>query len=560
MATIENTKMPWVGRLLPTRLSYGFGVIVCVAVLITEVLFLIPAAYYWHKSNQRDAVEQVRLAWYHASDPAAFLSAVQKTRLGERMLRDGLVLGGVIYDSAGDPLAVFGERPVLDLNIARLSGVSVQPSPSSPALDVHFSPEETGLAHHMVVRLPTAPIEAETFAEVRNFGLSVLFIAGFTAFLFMIACAFFVVRPLRAINVALRKAVENPDQADMYRLPVKRRDELGQIATSLNMLLTSVSVVYQDELASMKRAIDGFGYAIIQFDAAERIVSANPAALKAFQCEDFESLRSMNRNCASPLGAQRSVPQPLISLLGETSEPMLVTIHNEIGFFTAMAYAVAIRRPDGSPISFFVSIVLMDDVLAESRKAMVTAKKAENTKRLLQVEVQEMRRLLESCLCLLEPAKLADERVEESVLPDRILNAWYSDAVRDGLVSGKLEHGLLPYVKGDASAIRNVLRQSMLLVYSQTKIERPFLKVTAQTNEDDQVVFTICDISNERTGGGAKRTKGVDPTLPRAALARAISSVGGQLVGADNPNDPSSVRFVLRSGVDVLDPGQRSAA
>ncbi|CAN0585022.1 unnamed protein product, partial [Ectocarpus sp. 12 AP-2014] len=99
-----------------------------------------------------------------ASDPAAFLTPEHKSRLGERMIRDGLLLGGVVFDSAGAPLSVFGDRPVLDLNIARLSGMSVQASPNSPAIDVHLSPEETGLSHHMVVRLPTGPIEAETFA------------------------------------------------------------------------------------------------------------------------------------------------------------------------------------------------------------------------------------------------------------------------------------------------------------------------------------------------------------------------------------------------------------
>jgi hypothetical protein len=80
------------------------------------------------------------------------------------------------------------------------------------------------------VRLPTEPIEAATFEQLRNFGLSVLFIAGLTAVLFIFASMLLVIRPLRAINKALRQAVENPDRADAYQLHMMRRDEIGQIS------------------------------------------------------------------------------------------------------------------------------------------------------------------------------------------------------------------------------------------------------------------------------------------------------------------------------------------
>lgn len=553
MAAADFKRSSWIVRLLPKRLTMGFGVAVCIAVLITEMIFLIPAAYFWHQSNQADAIEEVRQAWYHASDPAAFLSAQHKTRLGQRMVRDGLLLGGVVFDGAGDPLAVFGERPVLDMNIARLSGISVQPSPSSPALDVHLSPEQTGLSHHLIVRLPTGPIEAKTLAEVQSFALSVLFIAGVTALLFIIASMFLVIKPLRAINEALRRAVENPDEADAFQLKMGRRDELGQIATSLNMLLTSVSVVYQDELSAIENAINGFGFAIIQYDHDGRVVAANPSAVEMFQVADFNALRKMNRNCAAPLGARRAEPQPILTVLGDTREPILLTIHTEFGFFTAMAYCVSIRRSDGSILRQFAAIMPMDDILQTSRKAITDANKLNAHNHKLRTDAREMRRLFESCLCILELSEHQPSQVEEAILPDRILDAWYSEALQDELVSGRLEHGLLPAVCGDPQAVRTVLRQAMLLVYSQTLAERPVLRVDAEHLDQDRIGLTISDESSQRSINSNIRRKGVDPTLPRAALVAALQHAGGNFGALEMHEGRAELTFSLTKGNPVAE-------
>lgn len=548
MAAGDFKKSSWLVKVLPKRLTTGFGAVVCIAVLVTEVMFLIPAAYFWHQSNQADAIEEVRQAWYHASDPAAFLTATQKTRLGERMVRDGLLLGGVVYDGAGEPLAVFGERPVLDMNIARLSGIAVQPSPSSPALDVHLSPQQTGLSHHLIVRLPVGPIEATTVAEVRNFALSVLFIAGFTALLFILASIFLVIKPLRAINDALRHAVENPDGADAFKLKMERRDELGQIATSLNMLLTSVSVVYQDELSAIENAIDGFGFGIIQYDHEGRVVAGNPSAIEMFKVADFNALRKMNRNCAAPLGARKAKPKPILTVLGDTREPILLTIHTEFGYFTAMAYCVSIRRKDGSILRQFAAIMPMDDILHQSRKAITDANKVTEENRKLSVEAQELRRQFEACLCLLEQRDHEPSQIEEAILPDRILNAWYNEALRDDLVSGRLEHGLLPGIRGEPDAVRSVLRQAMLLVYSQTSAERPVLKVEAEHLDEKRMNFIISDKSGGRSGGSGTRKKGIDPTLPRAALLAALAHAGGSFGGLEMYQGKPELKFTLSKG------------
>jgi PAS domain-containing protein len=383
---------------------------------------------------------------------------------------------------------------------------------------------------------------------VQSFALSVLFIAGFTALLFILASIFLVIKPLRAINESLRQAVDNPDGADAFQLKMRRRDELGQIATSLNMLLTSVSVVYQDELSAIENAIDGFGFGIIQYDHEGRVVAANPAAIEIFKVSDFNALRKMNRNCAAPLGARKAEPQPILSVLGDTREPILLTIHTEFGYFTAMAYCVSIRRNDSSILRQFAAIMPMDDILHSSRKAITDANKVTEHNQKLKIEAREMRRLFESCLSILELSNHEPSQIEEAILPDRILNAWYSEALSDELVSGRLEHGLLPGVRGEPEAVRTVLRQAMLLVYSQTFAERPVLKVEAEHLDEKRIGLTISDKSSQRSINTNMRRKRVDPTLPRAALTAALKHAGGDFGSLEMHEGKAELKFSLSKG------------
>ncbi|MEM6711637.1 MAG: hypothetical protein AAF590_05080 [Pseudomonadota bacterium] len=514
----------------PKKLTLGIGVIVSVAVIITEIIFLVPASYVWHQRNIDDAVERVRLAWYHSSDPIGFLSPEHKARLGERMIRDGLIMGGVIYDSSGEPLAVFGERPVFELNIARISSIKRQESPNTAALDVHLSPEDTNLSHHIIVRIPMQPIQTTSLLELRNFGLSVLFIAGVTALLFIIASMFALIRPLRRINNALRQAVRDPDNADGHHVHMTRQDEIGQISKSLNMLLTSVSVVYQDELAAMEKAIDTFNFTILQFDDQDRIIDANRKAIDIFNQPDVNSLRTMNRNCAHPLGAKGSRPRPILELVGDRKEPTLLTLHTDNGFFTALGFGAPVFREDGTYQRRFVALVQMDEFVKDSRQAIIDAQKAQKNEMRVNVELRETRRLMEACLCLLEPGSPNGEGHANDFLPDRILNGWYSEAQKDGLVSGNLEHGLLPAMSGDKKAIRNALRQAMLLTYAHTEAERPVLRVDSIRQSNGNVMMTFSDISHKREDVGGLRSKNVDPTLPLGALKVALKRANGKLM------------------------------
>lgn len=532
--------------MLPRKLAIALAFCMAGALAIAEGLYLAPSLYFWTKSHEAEAIERVRFAWYQASDPGSFLSIDEKSRFARRMINDGLITGGVLYDSAGDPLAVFGERPLLDLSLARLSGVKVQHSPNTDAFDVHLSPSETGLAHDLILRLPNAPVEAATAAQMREFGLSVLMIAALTAVLFLIACWMVIIQPLKRINAALRGAVRNPDRADSYVLATHRRDEIGQIATSLDLLLASFASLFHNELATLKGAHDGFAFGIIQFGEDQVPVAANPAALRLFSVDDIEGLRRVNMNCASLIGAKRSEPGNLLEVLDGARVPALLGLHVDAGMVTALGYPTRARSAEDEPESTFIALVPIDELMRDARKALGEAKRADVRLRLQSAELQEMRRQMEACLCLLEAASAGDPSEKaEAVLPDRILNNWYSDAARDGLVSGKLEHGLLPRVHGRPSAIRKILRQALLLVYAHTDMERPFLKVDAEPLGDGTMEIIIRDVSADRIGTGEKRKKSIDPTLPRAAMLQTLLANDGTLVGLETQAGSTTLRITM---------------
>ena len=547
MATSTANTYPWWGRLTPKGLTARLAMAVCAALLLTEALFLLPSAQMWQRGNRDDLVDQVRFAWYHASNPASFLTSDDKRRIGQRMVNDGLILGGTVYDAAGERLTAFGQRPELELSLARLSGVRLQESTDGSAFDVHLSPDETGLAHDLVIRIPSGPVVAATRDQVQRFGLSLLLIAGLTAFLFVFATHAILIRPLRRINDALGDVARHPERAAARRLTMVRRDELGEMATSADMLFASLSSVYHDELGSMKGALDAFGFALLQFDAEDRLAMANGPALRLFAVDDVAGFANTERNCASIIGARRSEPRPMTDLFEAGKTPLLIGLHVPSGVVTALVYPAKLDTGEAAPGTRFLAIVPVDDLMRDARKALVEAKRTDTRYRAQAAELQEMRRLLESCLCLLEAPSVDAATAGEPLLPDRILNTWYNDAARDGLVSGKLEHGLLPRIVGHPEMLRNVLRQAMLLVYAQTEAERPFLKVDAKPRDGGTLQFVIQDVSSKRVGGGGKRRKSVDPTLPRAALMQALARVGGSFVSLERKDEGAELVFTVRA-------------
>ncbi|MEM6381503.1 MAG: hypothetical protein AAF739_02420 [Pseudomonadota bacterium] len=537
------------------KLSATMAACMVAAVVVTEALFLGPSMLIWGDANRAAAIEQVRQAWYHSVAPGTFLTAEQKRQIGRRMVGDGLIEGGVVYDAAGEPVSVFGEQPVLDLNHARISGVKQQQSLNADAFDIHLTPEETGAGHHLILRLPNAPVVEGTRAQAIEFGISVLIVSGGAAVLFLWSALWLVIRPLQRVNTALRNAIGDPMHAADYQLEFSRSDEIGSIGDAVDQLLKSIAAVYQDELAILRAANDAFQFALIQYGPDGQPMAANAAALRLFASDDVVELAKSYPNCASVLGAKKAEPRPILEVLGEGKAPVMLGLHVYAGMVTALGYQVEVKRDADSGSMRFVALVIIDDLMRDARKALLEAKRADARSQAHSAELQEMRRLLESCLCLLEANSSAqDPEQPQSILPDRILNGWYNEAARDGLVSGKLEHGLLPRMKAKPTALRNALRQALLLVYANTTAERPFLKVDAHESDQNTVTISIKDISAMRISGGERRVKSIDPTLPRAALTQALMQAGGQFVDLNISDGETILRISLPSTGQALNP------
>lgn len=528
----------------------SFALALGIAILITEVLVLVPSAYFWRTANQNAAIEEVRSAWYHASHPAVRLEPDDKQVIGQRLVQDGLLLGGIVFDDAGEPLVAFGQRPQLDLNLARLSGVSVQETDNAHAFDVHLAPQQTGLSNHLVVRLPSEPVNQATVTQLRDFAISLLLLVGLSAFMFAVLAWLMFIRPVRAMNSILGRVVDPQAQDTTSRFRSHRPDELGELGRSLDTLLDAVTGVYLEELSTMRGALDELGFAVLQYDETGQVVSINRETQKLFSAADLDEFRRLPTDCVSPVGSKRSEPRPILEVAAVGKPPQLVALHVTTGLVTALLYSAQLKDSGGENKGNFVAIIAIEGLMRDARKALVEAKRIETRNKSLAAEREELKRLLESCLCLLEVGQRR-ESAKEATLPDRILNGWYNEAASDGLVSGKLEHGLLPKVLGEPEALRSVFRQSMLLVYTKTEAERPFLKVDAELGENDALQIIVSDVSSQRIGKGETRNKSIDSTLPTAALAGALGQFQGKILSFERTTIGWELKLELH--VEVLD-------
>jgi hypothetical protein len=170
----------------------------------------------------------------------------------------------------------------------------------------------------------------------------------------------------------------------------------------------------------------------------------------------------------------------------------------------------------------------------------------------------EMRGLFESCLVLLSSIDLKTpelaEIVEETpvVRTERLVNTWYAEASKASLVTGRLEHGVLPPVKGEPADVEAVIRQAMLIVYSRSKVETPVITVDSRPLQHGLVELIVSE--KPARGDAAPRTgnhAAAGIQIAMAGLMHSLAKSGGYLTQTPDPMSDNVLSFALHAAQDA---------
>jgi PAS domain-containing protein len=513
--------------------------------VIAELAILLPSLFIWQR-EQITRLELATLALTRANvDGTGFPTVDQVVRMGERLVRVSDVRGGAIYNAIGEEIASFGERPTLGAGAVRREGRTQERSGDGRRIDFFMPREATGLGNNMVLRVDSSSVNAEVMTRAIDKAQGILISAAVAALAVIVILVFAIVRPILKLRDAAIAATDNPDRAEQFRVKWTRRDELGEAARALDMLLTAVSVTHQEDLAAGQAATEKSHHAVITYDHNGRLTAANAATLKLFGLKTLDEFMRGAQEFVRVPGQDGMVDITPVALLGRGDISQTVQIVTSTVVRRCQFSGIVIQKRDGRVLRYVVTLVDISKQAAytEALEAEVARAQGEATRSKRQLA--ELRAMFESCLVLLEAtsgavtaASVETGEEEPIALSDRILNLWYTDAQKAGLVEGRLEHGILPPVRGQTELVEAVFRQALTLVYTRSTQEKVTLRVSAEAVGAEHATFTVSEIiraNTPRAKAGAAIVAG--RAIALAGLSLAVRKIGGRIDDADLPGN-----------------------
>lgn len=488
-------------------------------------------------------VNEVTAAVRTAVDLSRTISLAESILIGERLVSLGLARGGGVYDSVGDRIGVFGEPPAIGWKQYRADGLSGPQTINDERLEFPIMPGVSGLQNVMLVRIDRDMVNSVR-DEYVNVALILTIAVSWTSIIALVIFTIVtVVRPVILIRDALDLAVAQPDRADLYRLHWERPDELGDASRALDMLLTSVSVTHQEDLAAMEKAIAESGIGILIYSGEKRLLNANMRALWFFSAESSREIARLGPNYLYRENAKEEiVPLDIFDVCQRGGYMGVAWLNAAQEERRVLVSVYAVYRDDNEVLRYVVNLGDLRSVNAKIELLERKIDRTEENRLKATSEITRLRGLFEACMTLLDDGT-AEGREPAKVNVTQIVDDWYREAVRTGMVRGEEAISELPALLGDDQALTSIFRQALVLIHSVTMTDCPEIAVSAQILNQGIAEYTV-----EEKLGDAEITKPKkDPStwqLPYAAFRKSLAKAKGQVVIFDNADGrPSTIIF-----------------
>lgn len=228
-------------ELFACRLCWKLALAVFALILVIESVILVPSA----QRYERNLLAQISNEAIIALEPT-IAAAAYGGRIA--VLADGLaksvgryrILGALVTGPGGAPLAAAGDTEGLErqLDHAVPMGTNGRRLADGARLDLAW-PSGNGLK--VAARVDTSAVSGEVFAySLRIAGLVGIIVLVVTAGT-MLVLHRLVLRPVLRLRGSSLAAGADPDGADRFVLPTRRRDEMGELIAAHNTLLGRVA-------------------------------------------------------------------------------------------------------------------------------------------------------------------------------------------------------------------------------------------------------------------------------------------------------------------------------
>lgn len=477
----------------------------------------------------------------------------------EKLVALAPIMGGRLYDTLGDPAGGFGVEPSLSRNAVASDRLYSLRSPDGNYYDIFLSQAQVGLPFDIILRLDTSQIQDEVQAYVFQRAQNSLIISVISVTILLTILTLVIIRPIIQVRKSMKASVLHPEHSDKYKLNWKRKDEIGEMSRSIDQLLTKISSVYQNDLATALDAIEQAKSPIVQYDQLGRLVAANPAALLMFGAKSVEEMAKQgdkflvlpNRHTDRPYSVPSSIEELLHTPGGGSYMDEGLVLCNGVEI-PVLIIARPVHKQNGDIQRYYANIVDISERTFRQNRLASEISKMVTEKVSMHERLETMKMVLESCVILLEAVK-AEETADterKSVMADRVITQWYRDAQDSGLIDDtELEYGILPVLRGNPDNLSKLFRQALSLTYMKSIYAKPSLSISTLTVSDQKTEFTIKDRSDEEglVRAVEDRSASTNWKICLAAFNRMLNLEGGELTGMKEGEEENTVTFVLHT-------------
>ncbi len=548
------------------RLRYKILACVLLSILLTEFVVVGFSYVTWTRDQINRLDEETLLMLKANVETTAYPSVEDVLKMGERIASFSDVKGGSIYNRLGEKIGSFGNAPSLSILTFQRENIRRYLSDDRKEMQVFYPAEATGFANSLVVRIDASGVPAVLWIHLKEKALATLAIGFVASICIVFLLSFAIIRPALALRDAVTRATDDPNHADSARLNWKRTDEFGDVARALDLLFTTVSVVYQEDLAASQEAMHRSEFAVIIYDANDNVMNANSAALKMFGEPDFKTFSRLQQSFITQIVDRAAQNISPLSILSEKNALRTVNVATKNGIKRCIMNGVIARQRNGNKLRTIVTFVDISahSVVQNSLQNQINALVERDS--LLQRRQKELRHLFHSCATFLsyqmadsQRSPADDTTIEPPLcLVDRIVSSWQQKNTKNGLIEGVTQHGVLPPAFGSEQDLTALLAQAFMYVYTTAAFETPRLAISAARVDDSFTQYTVTEEDSV-----AQKPRARDESLVAGgALAKAgLYKIATALGGAVDEARPRQIVFTLRSGqfTDVKALGKRSA-
>ncbi len=460
--------------------------------------------------------------------------------------------GMIVIDAQGrDIRKIGGPLPVNSSRLRRGQKSNFQ-AIQACCIDLYLEKNQTGLPYDLLIRIDAGSLGQTTENHMKRRMVIAMVILLLGAVVSVAVLHRIIVLPLDRLRNVLKRTLSRTTAGSLPQTLLTRNDVIGDLGRMIDPPNGAAGLKAPANGASTDTSsdlINEIPIEILSFGADGGLADANEPALNLFQCRTISDLRAKDLGVFQAEDKTDNGPLGLPEMLKNGPFEVCAKVYCS----DTPVHRRIIARIDCDDHGNVQKLVACLSPIGAAAPAGIS-EPAEAKSEFAQMERRTgmLKLNLEACLTLLSrPDPVAMAAQAQKVRTDVLVENWYLDASRCGLVDKQMEHRVPGQVVGDTEAVTSLIRHSLTYVALRSEAEVPRLAGSGRMRSADVVEFVFEEVGgppvrNCETGEAGNLQQN-ESKLPLAALTSLLAAYGGKVLAVRGDDDTNLIRFIMRA-------------